>query len=122
MESVGTARPRVGPGAAVGVDEAMIRAQVHGFYGEIRIDPALGPIFNRAIQDWEPHLEKMCDFWSSVLLMTGRFKGSPMATHARLEGLGADALTPAGCTLFPSNGADGVLPRRRPACSSPGPR
>jgi hemoglobin len=87
MESVGSARPRVGPGAAVGIDEAMIRAQVHGFYGQIRVDPALGPIFNREIQDWEPHLEKMCDFWSSVLLMTARFKGSPMTTHARLEGL-----------------------------------
>jgi hemoglobin len=31
----------------------------------------------------------MCDFWSSVLLMTGRFKGSPMTTHARLPGLRA---------------------------------
>jgi hemoglobin len=63
----------------------MIRDVVHAFYGEIRSDPALGPIFNRAIGDeWEPHLAKMCDFWSSVLLMTGRFKGSPMTVHARI--------------------------------------
>ena len=33
--------------------------------------------------DWDEHLAKLCDFWSSVLLMTGRFKGSPMAAHAR---------------------------------------
>ena len=32
--------------------------------------------------DWDEHLAKLCDFWSSVTLMTGRFKGSPMAAHA----------------------------------------
>jgi hemoglobin len=26
----------------------------------------------------------MCDFWSSVTLMTGRFHGSPMVAHARI--------------------------------------
>lgn len=63
----------------------MIRDVVHAFYAEIRRDPALGPIFNRVIDgDWDAHLAKMCDFWSSVLLMTGRFKGSPMAAHARI--------------------------------------
>ena len=73
--------PRVGPGIEVGVTEAMIHEQVHTFYGQVRRDPALGPIFNRIIDDWDTHLDKMCDFWSSVLLMTGRFKGSPMAAH-----------------------------------------
>jgi hemoglobin len=29
----------------------------------------------------------MCDFWSSVTLMSGRFKGAPMAAHVRIEGL-----------------------------------
>lgn len=75
---------REGPGVAAGVTEAMIHDQVHAFYGKIRADPALGPIFNREIDDWDHHLAKMCDFWSSVLLMTGRFKGAPMAAHARL--------------------------------------
>jgi hemoglobin len=78
------ASPRVGPGVAAAVTEAMIHDQVHGFYGKIRTDPALGPIFNRAIGDWDHHLAKMCDFWSSVLLMTGRFQGAPMAVHAAL--------------------------------------
>ena len=73
---------RQGPGVAVGVTEAMIRDQVHAFYGRIRKDPALGPIFNRVLEDWDVHLAKMCDFWSSVLLMSGRFHGSPMARHA----------------------------------------
>ena len=76
--------PRIGPGVESGVTEALIHDQVHAFYAEVRRDPALGPIFNRAIEDWDTHLAKMCDFWSSVLLMSGRFKGSPMAAHVRV--------------------------------------
>ena len=76
-------RPRIGPGAALGVTEAMIHTLVHTFYGRVRQDPVLGPIFNDAVEDWDEHLAKLCDFWSSVVLMTGRFKGSPMAAHAR---------------------------------------
>jgi hemoglobin len=75
-------RARVAPGAAVGVTEPMIRDLVHAFYGRVRQDPELGPVFERAIDDWDAHLAKLCDFWSSVTLMTGRFKGSPMAAHA----------------------------------------
>jgi hemoglobin len=60
---------------------------VHGFYGKIRRDPALGPIFNRVIAEdaWPAHLQKMCDFWSSVMLMSGRFHGAPMPAHLRIE-------------------------------------
>jgi len=81
-------RAHLAPGYSVGVTEEMIRTLVHAFYGKVRIDPALAPIFNRAIgEGWDAHLAKMCDFWSSVVLMTGRFKGAPMATHARLPEL-----------------------------------
>jgi hemoglobin len=76
---------RVGPGAQVGVTEPMIHDVVHGFYDKVRTDPALGPIFNRVIGDgWDEHLAKMCDFWSSVMLMSGRFKGSPMVAHIQV--------------------------------------
>jgi hemoglobin len=78
-------RAALAPGYAAGVDEAMIRALVHAFYGRVRADPQLGPIFEREVKDWDAHLAKLCDFWSSVMLMTGRFKGAPMAAHARLE-------------------------------------
>ena len=79
------ARPRRGPGLAVGVSEPMIHDLVHAFYGKVRQDAVLGPIFNARIgPGWDAHLAKLCDFWSSVLLMTGRFKGTPMAVHARL--------------------------------------
>ena len=80
-------RPRIGPGVAAGVTEEMIHDLVHAFYARVRRDPELGPIFNGAIHDWDAHLAKLCDFWSSVLLMTGRFKGQPMAVHARLPGI-----------------------------------
>jgi len=68
------------------VDEAMIRQVVHDFYAKVRRDVLLGPIFARAIgEDWDKHLAKMCDFWSSVMLMSGRYKGNPMTAHMRLK-------------------------------------
>lgn len=80
-------RRQLAPGYAAGVDEAMIAKVVHAFYARVRQDPTLGPIFSGAIDDWDEHLAKLCDFWSSVLLMSGRFKGSPMAAHMRVEGI-----------------------------------
>jgi hemoglobin len=48
----------------------------------------LAPIFNRAIPgDWGPHLATMRNFWSSVMLTSGRYKGNPVAIHLRLEGM-----------------------------------
>lgn len=85
---------RVGPGVAVGVTETMIHDLVHDFYSAVRADPELGPIFNGVIGDgWNTHLSKLCDFWSSVLLMTGRFKGTPMAVHAELPDIGPTHFT-----------------------------
>jgi hemoglobin len=75
--------------AASPITEQMIHDLVHAFYDKIRKDPALGPIFNRVIAapDWPAHLTKMCDFWSSVTLMSGRFKGSPMQAHIQVGNL-----------------------------------
>jgi hemoglobin len=73
------------PGTSVGITELVIKALVHTFYARVRIDPLLGPIFNRAVQDWDIHLDRLCAFWSSVTLMTGRYKGTPMKAHAELR-------------------------------------
>jgi hemoglobin len=82
-------RRRLAPGTSAGVDEAMIRRLVHAFYAKVRADAVLGPIFNAAIGDhWDTHLAKLCDFWSSVTLMTGRFKGSPMSVHLGVPDIG----------------------------------
>ena len=59
----------------------MIATLVDGFYGRVRNDPLLGPVFAARIADWEPHLATMRDFWSGVALMTGRYKGKPMQKH-----------------------------------------
>jgi len=68
------------------IDEDMVRQLVHAFYAKVRGDATLGPIFARVIgEDWEPHLAKMCDFWSSEMLMSGRYKGNPMIAHMRLK-------------------------------------
>ena len=72
--------------APSGIDEAAIQALVHGFYAKVRSDAELGLIFDRVIgTEWDAHLAKMCDFWSSVMLITGRYKGSPMVAHMRLK-------------------------------------
>jgi hemoglobin len=76
------------PGVDAGITEPMIHGLVHAFYDRIRSDPELGPIFDRAITNWPEHLAKMCDFWSSVVLMSGRYKGRPMVVHAGLPGIG----------------------------------
>jgi hemoglobin len=72
------------------LDEQMIHDVVHGFYEAIRDDALLGPIFNGAIapEAWPIHLEKMCDFWSSMLLKTGRYDGRPLHPHLRIPELG----------------------------------
>lgn len=69
--------------------EQEITALVHGFYDRIRQDEQLGPVFNTHIHDWDGHLATMVDFWSSLLLGTGRFSGRPMPRHAALPGLTA---------------------------------
>ncbi len=70
--------------AETGIDEAMIERLVRAFYARIREDAVLGPIFEARITDWEPHLKRMCAFWSSVTLLTGRYSGQPMRVHAPL--------------------------------------
>ena len=69
---------------ATGIDEAMIDRLVRRFYMKVRDDPILGPIFESRIAEWEPHLRRMCAFWSSVALMTGRYHGQPMQVHLPL--------------------------------------
>jgi hemoglobin len=67
-----------------GIDEQMIEMLVHRFYDRVKVDPLLGPVFAERIADWGPHLERMCAFWSSVALMTGRYRGQPMRVHMPL--------------------------------------
>ncbi|NEX91667.1 group III truncated hemoglobin [Caulobacter sp. 17J65-9] len=64
-------------------DEALA-LQVERFYDKVRRDPLIGPVFEAAIDDWPEHLAKLTDFWSSVTLATGRYRGRPMPAHMKL--------------------------------------
>lgn len=68
-----------------GIDEALIERLVHGFYVKVRADGLLGPVFAARIEDWEPHLARICAFWSSVALLSGRYHGQPMEKHLPLS-------------------------------------
>ncbi len=67
-----------------GIDEPMIERLVREFYRHIQTEPVLGPIFASKIDDWEHHIGKLCAFWSSVALMSGRYHGQPMRVHLGL--------------------------------------
>jgi len=67
-----------------GVDEALIVRLIDAFYADVRGDPVLSPIFGAVITDWPPHMQQMYAFWSSVMLMSGRYHGQPMPRHAAL--------------------------------------
>lgn len=67
-----------------GIDERMIEQLVRAFYARIREDRLLGPVFDARIRDWEPHLQRMCAFWSSVVLSSGVYHGQPMRMHLPL--------------------------------------
>lgn len=51
------------------------------FYARVRNDPDLGPVFNTVVTDWAEHLQRLEDFWSSLMLTSGRYKGNPVAMH-----------------------------------------
>ena len=70
--------------AATPITEQQISNLVDRFYDKVRLDANLGPIFNAIVPDWPLHLATLKDFWSTVLLTTGRYKGDPMMTHLQL--------------------------------------
>ncbi len=65
-----------------GLESALDRL-IPQFYERICADAVLGPIFTDAVADWPAHHAQLIDFWSSVMLATGRYKGNPVAVHAR---------------------------------------
>ena len=50
------------------ISEENIRQLVNDFYSKVRDEKELGSIFIKAIgndsEEWKPHLQKLCDFWS----------------------------------------------------------
>ncbi len=65
------------------ITEERLRELVHLFYGRVRQDDLIGPVFNAAIDDWPEHLDRLQAFWSSVMLTSGRYKGRPLPAHVK---------------------------------------
>lgn len=66
-------------------DHQDIELLVNAFYGKVREDELLGPIFNAIIQNqWLEHLEKMYRFWGTILLNQKSYRGNPFMPHAKL--------------------------------------
>lgn len=66
------------------VSEERIREVVAAFYERVRGDDLIGPVFAARIHDWPRHLDLLCDFWSSALNRTGRYRGRPIPKHLGL--------------------------------------
>lgn len=65
------------------LSEEDVEAQVRRFYARARLDPLLGPVFEKAIEDWEPHLRSITEFWTATMLGTRRYRGDPFGAHKR---------------------------------------
>jgi hemoglobin len=70
------------------ISECGINLLVDHFYAKVHVDPGLGPIFERVLRgEWRPHMETMRDFWTSVMLTSGRYKGGPVPAHLRIKAI-----------------------------------
>ena len=67
------------------INEENIALLVRTFYGRAREDALIGPIFDAVVADWDHHVAQIADFWSSMMLKTGRYNGRPMRPHLMLE-------------------------------------
>lgn len=65
------------------ITPASLGALVRRFYARARTDALLGPVFESAIQDWNPHLEQITAFWSTAALGTKTYRGNPLAAHKK---------------------------------------
>lgn len=77
-------KPSRDAAGADAIDEEMIERVVRRFYESARRDDMLGPVFAAHVADWEPHLKRMCAFWSAILRGTRAYQGRPMQMHAAL--------------------------------------
>lgn len=96
-----------------GITDTLIAEVVDTFYGRVRQDTLLAPVFAK-VDNWDEHLVKLRAFWSSVVLMSGRYHGQPMQAHfplsiepqhfdrwlALFEQTTADVCPPAAAGLF----------------------
>ena len=67
-----------------------VETMVLSFYRKIVKDDTVGPFFVAKLGDdmsneyWKPHLELLINFWSSMMLGDGSYRGNPFAPHMSL--------------------------------------
>jgi hemoglobin len=69
---------------AAGISRDDISRLVDTFYARVREDDVIGPVFNENVESWAGHLSLLKDFWASVLLGEGSYKGNPLLAHFNL--------------------------------------
>ena len=73
------------PGA---VSREQLTTLIHAFYRDIRTDESLAPIFARVIgDDWSAHLDRMVEFWCTVMLGSRSFRGNVFGKHMAIDGV-----------------------------------
>lgn len=62
---------------------------VDAFYGQVRSDTLLGPVFAEVIADadWDHHKERMVAFWSTAMLGAREFRGNVYGKHQAMPQL-----------------------------------
>jgi hemoglobin len=55
---------------------------VDSFYKKVKLDSLLGPVFSHV--NWVKHLPVMYNFWCSMLLGEGSYRGTPLKSHLNL--------------------------------------
>jgi hemoglobin len=67
------------------ISEDSIKALVDSFYDKVLQSEELAHIFENKIgktkEDWQPHLQNMYNFWSSLMISSGKYRGNPMKKH-----------------------------------------
>ncbi|WP_353233316.1 group III truncated hemoglobin [Diaphorobacter ruginosibacter] len=59
---------------------------VRSFYGDVLAHPLLGPVFRAEIgEHWDAHLQRMVDFWMTVMLGSKCFRGNLVHRHMQLR-------------------------------------
>ena len=68
------------------INEEDIRKLVDAFYNKVKFNAHLNPIFTDVAKvEWEHHLPKMYNFWTTVLLGKPVYKGNPMSKHVDIN-------------------------------------
>lgn len=67
-------------------DRADIHAFVVEFYARMRKHPELGPIFESRLGGaWDSHMERLTDFWMTMLGGGTLYRGNPFEVHRKIE-------------------------------------